>query len=127
MIREQPEGFTAYKIEPTQAVPGESLGPVVTTAATEEDRRGFANVREAVGTTSISPVHSHNQYDTPSAIAVSRATEAIHPLFFEDPLSSVEFARDGWPSNGPPRTPILTGEKLELAKQSQALRGIARR
>jgi len=26
MIREQPEGFTAYKIEPNQAIPGEPVG-----------------------------------------------------------------------------------------------------
>jgi galactonate dehydratase len=117
MIREQPEGFTAYKIEPTQAVPGESLGPVVTSAQLKKIARGFANVREAVGDDIDIAVHSHNQYDTPSAIAVSRATEAIHPLFFEDPLSSVEFC-EGWMAiKRATRTPILTGEKLELVKQ----------
>jgi len=110
-------GFTAYKIEPTQAVPGESLGPVVTTAQLKKIARGFANVREAVGDDIDIAVHSHNQYDTPSAIAVSRATEAIHPLFFEDPLSSVEFC-EGWMAiKRATRTPVLTGEKLELVKQ----------
>src|ERR1035437_2515848 len=95
MIREQPEGFSAYKIEPTQAIPREPAGPVVTSAQLKKIAQGFANVREAVGDDIDIAVHSHNQWDTPSAIAVSRATEAIHPLFFEDPLSSVEFC-EGW-------------------------------
>ena len=117
MIREQPEGFTAYKIEPTQAIPSETAGPVVTTAQLKKIAQGFANVREAVGDDIDIAVHSHNQWDTPSAIAVSRATEAIHPLFFEDPLSSVEFC-EGWMAiKRATRTPILTGEKLELVKQ----------
>ena len=117
MIREQPVGFTAYKIEPTQAIPREPAGPVVTSAQLKKIAQGFANVREAVGDDIDIAVHSHNQWDTPSAIAVSRATEAIHPLFFEDPLSSVEFC-EGWMAiKRATRTPILTGEKLELIKQ----------
>jgi galactonate dehydratase len=117
MIREQPEGFTAYKIEPRQAVPGEPLGPVVTTAQLTRIARGFANVREAVGDDIDIAVHCHNQYDTPSSIAVSRATEAIRPLFFEDPLSYVEYSEAWMAIKQATRTPILTGEKLELLKQ----------
>ncbi len=117
MIREQPEGFTAYKIEPSQTLRGERVGPVVTTAQLTKIARGFANVREAVGDDIDIAVHCHNQWDTPSAIAVSRATEAIRPLFLEDPLSNVEYC-EGWMAiKRATRTPILTGEKLELAKQ----------
>jgi L-alanine-DL-glutamate epimerase-like enolase superfamily enzyme len=117
MMREQPEGFTAFKIEPTQTLRGESVGPVVTTAQLKKIAQGFANVREALGDDIDIGIHCHNQYDTPSAIAVSRATEAIKPLFFEDPLSNVEYC-EGWMAiKRATRTPILTGEKLEMVKQ----------
>jgi galactonate dehydratase len=117
MIREQPEGFTTFKIEPMQALPGERVGPEVSTAQLAKIARGFANVREAVGDGIDIAVHCHNQYDTPSAIAVSRATEAINPLFIEDPLSNVEYC-EGWMAiKRATRTPILTGEKLEMVSQ----------
>jgi len=117
MIKEQPEGFSAYKIEPNQSLPNQTVGPVVTTAQLRLISRGFANVREAVGDAIDIAVHCHNQWDTPSAIAISRATESINPLFIEDPLSSVEFC-EGWMAiKRATRTPILTGEKLELVKQ----------
>jgi len=117
MIKEQPEGFSAYKIEPNQALPNQTVGPVATTAQLRLISRGFANVREAVGDSIDIAVHCHNQWDTPSAIAVSRVTESINPLFIEDPLSSVEFC-EGWMAiKRATRAPILTGEKLELVKQ----------
>jgi galactonate dehydratase len=117
MIKEQPEGFSAYKIEPNQSLPNQTVGPVVTTAQLRLIARGFANVREAVGDSIDIAVHCHNQWDTPSAIAISRATESIGPLFIEDPLSSPEFC-EGWMAiKRATRTPILTGEKLELVKQ----------
>ena len=117
MIKEQPEGFTAYKIEPTQCIPMEPAGPVVTSAQLRKIAKGFANVREAVGDDIDIAVHSHNQWDTPSAISISRVTEAINPLFFEDPLSSPEFC-EGWVNiRRATKTLLLTGEKLELVKQ----------
>jgi L-alanine-DL-glutamate epimerase-like enolase superfamily enzyme len=117
MIREQAEGFTTFKIEPAQALSGERVGPEVTTAQLAKITRGFANVREAVGNGIDIAIHCHNQYDTPSGIAVSRATEAINPLFIEDPLSDVEYC-EGWMAfKRATRTPILTGEKLEMVKQ----------
>jgi L-alanine-DL-glutamate epimerase-like enolase superfamily enzyme len=74
-------------------------------------------VREAVGDDIDIAVHSHNQWDTPSAISISRVTEAINPLFFEDPLSSPEFC-EGWVNiRRATKTLLLTGEKLELVKQ----------
>lgn len=117
MIREQPEGFTAYKIEPSQALPGERVGPVIGSDQLRKIARGFANVREAVGDATDIAVHCHNQYDTPSAIAVARVTEPINPLFYEDPLSNVEFCEAWLAIRRGTRTPILTGEKLEMVKQ----------
>ena len=47
--RAQPEGFKTFKIEPLQALPGEHVGPEISTAQLGKVARGFANVREAVG------------------------------------------------------------------------------
>ncbi|MGO8735452.1 MAG: mandelate racemase/muconate lactonizing enzyme family protein [Terriglobia bacterium] len=118
MIREQPEGFTTFKIEPMQALArGEEVGPTVTTAQLKKIARGFENVRAAVGDDIDIAVHCHNQWDTPSAIAVSRATESMQPLFIEDPLSSVEYCESWMAVKRETRTPVLTGEKLEMVKQ----------
>jgi galactonate dehydratase len=120
MIREQPEGFTAFKIEPTQAIGarrGERVGPVVANAQLKKIAQSFANIREAVGDDIDIGVHCHNQWDTPSSIAIGRATDPISPLFFEDPLSNVEYC-EGWMAiKRGVRAPILTGEKLEMVKQ----------
>ena len=117
LMREQPEGFTTFKIEPNQTLRGERVGPVVTSAQLRKIARGFANVREAVGEDIDIGVHCHNQWDTPSAIAISRATEEMRPLFYEDPLSYVEFSESWMAIKQGTRTPILTGEKLEMLKQ----------
>jgi len=118
MIREQPEGFTAYKIEPSQALGhGEEIGPTVTTAQLKKIAQGFENVRAAVGDDIDIAVHCHNQWDTPSGIAISRATESMHPLFIEDPLSSVQYCESWSAMKRETRTPMLTGEKLEMVKQ----------
>jgi len=115
--REQPEGFTTFKIEPLQALPGERVGPEVSTAQLAKIARGFANVREAVGDSIDIAVHCHNQYDVPSAIAVSRATEAIRPEWIEDPLNRVEYC-EGWRAvKQGTQTPVLTGEKVEMVKE----------
>ena len=108
---------SAFKIEPTQTLRGERAGPVVTTSQLTKIARGFANVREAVGGDIDVGVHCHNQWDTPSSIAISRATEPIRPLFFEDPLSNVEYSEAWMAIKRATRTPILTGEKLEMLKQ----------
>jgi galactonate dehydratase len=114
---DQPEGFTTFKIEPLQALPGERVGPEVTTAQLAKITRGFANVREAVGDSIDIAVHCHNQYDVPSAIAVSRATEAIHPEWIEDPLNHVEYCEAWKAVKQGTRTAVLTGEKVEMVKE----------
>jgi len=87
MIRSAPEGFTTFKIEPTQCLRGERLAMPVTSAQLRKIARGFANVREAVGEEIDIGVHCHNQYDVPGAIGGAKATEAINPLFLEDALN----------------------------------------
>jgi galactonate dehydratase len=115
--REQPEGFTSFKLEPLQALRGEHVGPEVTTTQLEKIAKGFANVREAVGEGIDIAVHCHNQYDAPSAIAVSRVTEAIHPEWIEDPLNHVTYCEAWKAVKEATRTPVLTGEKLEMVKE----------
>ena len=117
MMREQPEGFTTFKIEPSQTLRGERVGPIVTSAQLKKIARGFANVREAAGDDIDIGIHCHNQWDTPSAVAIARATEEMRPLFYEDPLSYVEFSQSWMAIKRGTRTPILTGEKLEMVKQ----------
>jgi galactonate dehydratase len=115
--RDQPEGFKTFKIEPLQALHGEPAGPEVTTAQLEKIARGFRNLREAAGDSVDLAVHCHNQYDVPSAIAVARSTEDIHPAWIEDPLNHVEFC-EGWMAvKRATRTPVLTGEKVEMVKE----------
>jgi len=58
---------------------------VVTSAQLRKIAKGFANVREAVGDDIDIAVHSHNQWDTPSAISISRVTEAINPCSSKTP------------------------------------------
>jgi L-alanine-DL-glutamate epimerase-like enolase superfamily enzyme len=40
MMREQPEGFTTFKIEPSQTLRGERVGPIVTSAQLRKIARG---------------------------------------------------------------------------------------
>lgn len=116
-MREQPEGFNTFKIEPNQTLRGERVGPVVTSSQLSRIARGFANVREAVGDDIDIGVHCHNQWDTPSSIAIARATEPMRPLFIEDPLSYVEYSEAWMAIKQGTRVPVMTGEKLELLKQ----------
>jgi L-alanine-DL-glutamate epimerase-like enolase superfamily enzyme len=71
------------------------------------------NLREAVGDDIDIAVHCHNEFDTPSAIAVAKAVEPMNPLFYEDALN-VPFS-EGWMAlKRSTRLLILTGEKLEM-------------
>lgn len=114
-IKDQPEGFKAFKVNVTH-VPGIGRG-VNPLGAAEFGRiaRAYANVREAVGDEIDIGVHCHNQFDAPGAIGIAKAVEPINPMFFEDPLS-VPFS-EGWMSlRRSTRVRILTGEKLELVR-----------
>jgi L-alanine-DL-glutamate epimerase-like enolase superfamily enzyme len=116
-IKQQPEGFTAFKIG-IDSVAGVAAARYANTLDSGQLRRiarAYANVRQAVGEETDIAVHCHNEFDTPSAIAVARAVEPINPLFLEDPLN-VPFS-EGWMAlKRSTRIPILTGEKLELVR-----------
>jgi galactonate dehydratase len=114
-IKAMPEGFTAFKIgvDSAAGVPAARFAAPLDSKQVRDVGQAYANVREAVGGEIDIAVHCHNEFDTPSAIAVAKAVEPMNPLFYEDPLN-VPFS-EGWMSlKRSTRIPILTGEKLEM-------------
>jgi galactonate dehydratase len=114
-IRQMPEGFTAFKIgiDKTAGVPSARYANTLDTRQLRNIATAYANVREAAGDDIDIAVHCHNEFDTPSAIAVGKAVEPMNPLFLEDALN-VPFS-EGWMAlKRSTRIPILTGEKLEM-------------
>lgn len=79
-------------------------------------REWFDNCREALGYDMDFIVHCHNEFDLPSALGLAQAVASSDPLWIEDPLP-VEYSQS-WRTlaeKSPVR--ILTGEKLELARE----------
>ena len=116
-VKEMPEGFDAFKnsIDPVIGVPPARYTATLDHAQLRKISRAYSNVREAVGDEIEIAVHCHNEFDTPSAIAVAKAVEPMDPLFLEDPLN-VPYS-EGWLAlKRASRIPILTGEKLELVR-----------
>jgi L-alanine-DL-glutamate epimerase-like enolase superfamily enzyme len=115
MIRERPEGFTAFKFD---TGPVGAQMPFTETLDGSDFRKlatGFHNLRTAMGDDLDIAMHWHGQLDTRSAIGAAQAIEPIDPMWVEDPLS-VPYS-EGWLElKRSTRTPILTGEKLELVR-----------
>jgi L-alanine-DL-glutamate epimerase-like enolase superfamily enzyme len=79
-------------------------------------RQNLRNIREAAGDTLDIGVHCHNEFDTPSAIAIANTCQPLNVLFIEDPLN-VPYS-DGWAElKRGTRVPVMTGEKLETIRQ----------
>ena len=116
-IRQMPEGFTVFKcdIDKALGVPRGEFANTLTTQQVNNVRRGYANVREAVGNDIDIAVHCHGELDAPSAIAVARAVAPMNPFWIEDPLNPV--FSEGWMElRRGTDTRLLTGEKLELVR-----------
>ncbi|MBI4874912.1 MAG: mandelate racemase/muconate lactonizing enzyme family protein [Acidobacteria bacterium] len=116
-IKAAPEGFTAFKngIDSIIGVPPARYAATLDSSQLRLIARAYRNCREAVGEEIDVAVHCHNEFDTPSAIAVAKAVEPMNPLFLEDALN-VPFS-EGWAAlKRSTRIPILTGEKLELVR-----------
>jgi galactonate dehydratase len=116
-IKAAPEGFTAFKngIDSIIGVPAARYTATLDSSQLRKIARAYMNCREAVGEEIDVAVHCHNEFDTPSAIAVAKAAEPMNPLFLEDALN-VPFS-EGWMAlKRSTRIPILTGEKLELVR-----------
>jgi len=116
-MKQQPEGFTAFKFNIDQAFPVERpFHPTVTSEEMRKLHRGYANVREASGDAFDIGVACHGEFDTPSSIAICKAVEPLNVLFVEDSLN-VRYS-DGWAAlKRATRVPLLTGEKLELLRE----------
>jgi galactonate dehydratase len=116
-VKQQPEGFKTFKINASQCFPVQApFHPTVTPAELKKLYQGFANVREAAGDTLDIGVHCHNEFDTPSAIAIANTCQPFNVLFIEDPLN-VPYS-DGWAElKRGTRVPVMTGEKLETIRQ----------
>ena len=116
-IKAAPEGFTAFKngIDGVVGVPSARFASTMDSSQLRKVAKAYMNCREAVGEEIDIAVHCHNEFDTPSAIAVAKAVEPMNPLFLEDALN-VPFS-EGWMAlKRSTRIPILTGEKLELVR-----------
>ncbi len=116
-VKQQPEGFKTFKINASQCFPVQApYHPTVSPAELKKLSQGFANIREAAGDTLDIGVHCHNEFDTPSAIAIANTCQPFNVLFIEDPLN-VPFS-DGWAElKRGTRVPVMTGEKLETILQ----------
>ena len=117
MVKSRPEGFKAYKnsINTVVDVPPARYANTLTREDLKKIRTAYTNCREAVGDEIDIAVHCHNEFDTPSAIAVAKAVEPMDPLFIEDALNPPY--SEGWMAlKRSTRIPLLTGEKLELVR-----------
>jgi galactonate dehydratase len=116
-IKSASEGFTAFKngIDGVVGVPSARFANTLDSSQLRKVARAYMNCREAVGEEIDVAVHCHNEFDTPSAIAVAKVVEPMNPLFLEDALN-VPFS-EGWMAlKRSTRIPVLTGEKLELVR-----------
>ncbi|MFA5818776.1 MAG: mandelate racemase/muconate lactonizing enzyme family protein [Bacteroidales bacterium] len=117
-IKQQPEGFTTFKIDVSYCFPTElPFNPTVTSAELKKLYQGFANIREAIGDDNIDiALHSHGEFNTPSAIAIANTVQPLNVIFYEDPLN-VPYS-EGWAAlKRGTRVPILTGEKLATLRE----------
>ncbi len=116
-MKQQPEGFKAFKFNIDQAFPVERpFHPTVTSEEMRKLYRGYANVREAGGEAYDIGVACHGEFDTPSSIAICKTVEPLNLMFVEDSLN-VKYS-EGWAAlKRATRVPLLTGEKLELLRE----------
>jgi galactonate dehydratase len=116
-MKQQPEGFTAFKFNIDQAFRVERpFHPTVTNEEMRKLYQGYNNVREAAGEAFDIGVACHGEFDTPSSIAICKAVEPLNVLFVEDSLN-VHYS-DAWAAlKRATRVPILTGEKLQLLRE----------
>jgi L-alanine-DL-glutamate epimerase-like enolase superfamily enzyme len=111
-MKEEPEGFDFFKFNIDQAFDVDKpYHPTVTSEELRKFRRGLANLRDAVGDAFELGVACHGEFDTPSGIAICKASEPFDVSFVEDTLD-VRYS-DGWKMQRQESpVPILTGEKL---------------
>lgn len=109
--KKQPEGFTTFKGSAPFKIE-RPWHPTVTSEELKLLKRGFMNVRDAMGDSVDLALHCGGQFNTPSAIALANTLAPLNIAFIEDPLN-VHFS-EGWLAlKQGTGVPVLTGEKLE--------------
>lgn len=109
-IKQQPEGFTAFKLGPPFRIQ-KPFHPTLTTEELKLLKQGFSNLREAAGESVELGLHCHNEFDTYSAIAMANACKPFNIVYIEDPLN-VPFS-DAWVKlKHGTDVPVMTGEKM---------------
>lgn len=113
--KSDPGGFRTYKF-------GVGLGerrgqepwpPTVDGFDLRKVAKGYANLREAVGSEIDIAMHCTGQFDLPTALGLCKAIEPMDPMWIEDPLNFTY--SDAWKVlKRSTRVPILTGEKVEM-------------
>jgi L-alanine-DL-glutamate epimerase-like enolase superfamily enzyme len=118
-LKADPHGFRAFKVDIHSALGlnMQEYAPSLSPGDVRKVRRSYELAREHFGEDIDIIVHCHNELDTPSAIAVAEAVEAIKPLYFEDPLQP-GFAENWLALRRTTRVPIMTGENIELTDQA---------
>jgi L-alanine-DL-glutamate epimerase-like enolase superfamily enzyme len=122
-VKKSPMGITAVKTDadsiprlydPHNREPGhEPHGTHLTGRDLRRIRKGFENLREAVGEDLDIAVHTHWEYDWIDALELARAVAPIKPMWLEDPMPPSY--SDSWKKlTQESPVPILTGENLYL-------------
>jgi len=115
-VKADPAGWTAVKVAPQRTTPAsdrarDRSNRVLTTTELSRIRKGFENVREALGWNHDIIVHCHWEYDLRTAIQLAEAIEPIRPLWLEDPMPP-DYS-DSWRRlAAASRVPIGMGENL---------------
>lgn len=118
-LKAHPDGYRTFKFgfEPLcgkgirhfkGAVPSQTL----TATEVQVIRKGFENIRAALGDEADLIVHCHNEWDLPSMTTLSEALADVHPLWLEDPLP-VWYSESWKALKQSSHVRICTGEKLE--------------
>jgi L-alanine-DL-glutamate epimerase-like enolase superfamily enzyme len=114
-VKSAPEGFDTFKFGYV-GVDRHDRAPYVQTldqSVFNKNAKAFALARAALGDDFQLAMHCLGEFDTRSAIGLSRAIEPIHPTWIEDPLN-IEYS-EGWVELKRSTTvPVLTGEKIEM-------------
>ncbi len=118
-LKSDPHGFKTFKVDIHDAIGIEmqEYVPSLSPGDVRKIRRSYELAREHLGEGIDIIVHCHNELDTPSAIAVAEAVEAIKPIYFEDPLQP-GFSENWLALRRSTRLPIMTGENIELPEQA---------
>ena len=114
-LKSDPHGFTTFKVDIHDAIGAnmQEYVPSLSPGDIRKVRRSYELAREHLGEEIDIIVHCHNELDTPSAIAVAEAVEAIRPIYLEDPLQPGY--NENWQAlRRSTRIPLMTGENLEL-------------